>query len=303
MRFDTVVTWGRIRYVAAAAAVTLLSATQAASQPATTVQCKPDGPAVAIPDLPEASGVAISRRVPGRLWSHNDSGRATLVALDAKGAVTGRLQIEGIKIDDWEAVAVGPCKEGSCIYVGDIGDNNGKRKRITVYRAAEPADGGATVRVSETFHATYPDGGHDAESLFVAPDGAIYIVTKGDTGAVALYRFPRELRSGSTHTLERVAGPGGAGKPPASDRITDAAMSPDGVWVVLRTNGQLTFFRFADLTAGKWIEAGRVDLRPVREPQGEGVAIGDNGALYLTSEGGGKQLPGTFARLTCTMGR
>src|SRR5687768_3436662 len=163
MRFVAVVTlsacrWGR---AALAAALILMPAAQAASQPAALVQCKPDGSAVAIPELPEASGVAISRRVPGRLWAHNDSGRALLVALDARGAIKGQVQIAGITIDDWEALAVGPCPAGSCLYVGDIGDNNGKRKRITVHRAAEPADGEASVSVSETFHATYPDGVHD----------------------------------------------------------------------------------------------------------------------------------------------
>jgi uncharacterized protein YjiK len=33
-------------------------------------------------------------------------------------------------------------------------------------------------------------GAHDAETLLAAPDGRLYIVTKGDTGEVALYRVP-----------------------------------------------------------------------------------------------------------------
>ena len=54
-------------------------------------QCQPSGPVAAIPELTEASGIAISRRTPGRLWSHNDSSGAVLIALDTKGAVTGRV--------------------------------------------------------------------------------------------------------------------------------------------------------------------------------------------------------------------
>ena len=42
-------------------------------------QCQSSGPLVRIPALPEASGVAVSRRSPGRLWAHNDSGEAVLV--------------------------------------------------------------------------------------------------------------------------------------------------------------------------------------------------------------------------------
>ena len=54
--------------------------------------CQTSGSLVRIAELPEASGVAVSRRSPERLWSHNDSGEAMLVALDTRGAVTGRVQ-------------------------------------------------------------------------------------------------------------------------------------------------------------------------------------------------------------------
>jgi hypothetical protein len=287
---------------AAAVGLSFAAAAAAFAQDGGSIACKADGRPAAVPDLPEASGVAVSRRVPGRLWAHNDSGRAVLVALDAQGAVTARVQLAAIKIDDWEAVAVGPCPAGSCVYIGDIGDNNARRKRITVHRAPEPAGADQSLQITETFYATYPDGAHDAETLFVNGDGRIFIVTKGDTGPVALYRFPGDLRPGSNHVLERVGQPAGPGKPSGNDRITDGAISPDGAWVVLRTNRRLSFYRTKELIHGKWQEAGRVDLRQQREPQGEGVAIGQNGAVYLVSEGGGKQRPGTFSRLTCAFG-
>src|SRR5688572_16148109 len=92
-----------------------VSAAQAA------IQCTPSGPLVRVPDLPEGSGLAASRRTPGRFWSHNDSGAPVLVALDESGRVLGRLRIDGVTVGDWEAVAVGRCPSGSCIYIGDIG--------------------------------------------------------------------------------------------------------------------------------------------------------------------------------------
>jgi hypothetical protein len=57
----------------------------------------------------------------------------------------------------------------------------------------------------------------------------------------------------------------------------------------------------ADLFAGKWTEAGRVDLKAAGEAQGEGVAIAADGTVYVTGEGGGKSQPGTFARLACSV--
>ena len=262
-------------------------------------RCHASGALVRIPDLPEGSGIAISHRSPGRLWAHNDSGDAVLVALDTRGSVTGRVRVSGVKVEDWEAVAVGACPGGSCLYIADIGDNGAKRKRITIYRVPEPSNEDS-VDVKDTFHATYPDGAHDAETLLIAPDGGLFIVTKGESGAIGLYRFPRELRPGATHPLEPVGKPG-ASKASQTERITDGAVSPDGAWVVLRTRQRFSLHRAADLFAGNWTDAGRVDLKGIGEAQGEGVAIAADGTVYLTGEGGGKSQPGTFARFDCSL--
>ena len=285
----------------AGAVILAVSAATSSTRAAESVpQCKPAGTLVRVPELPEGSGLAASRRTPGRLWSHNDSGGPVLVALDHKGRAVGRLRIEGAAVEDWESVAVGPCPSGSCIYVADIGDNDAERTRITIYRIPEPADASGSVRVSDVFHAAYPDGPHDAESLLVTADGRLHIVSKGDTGPVSIYRFPKELRSGITLRLERVGAPRESRRAAGNDRVTDGAVSPNGQWIALRTTDSLRFYRSADLLAGNWREAGRVALTSLGEPQGEGVTFGSETSVYLMSEGGGKKQPGAFARLTCT---
>jgi hypothetical protein len=274
----------------------------AAGQRAVEVECRPDGVAVELRGLSEASGLAASRRVPGRLWSHNDSKKPVLFALDTRGAVTGRIAVTGAALEDWEAVAVAPCPAGSCLYLADIGDNDGTRSRITIYRLPEPAGSEASIAVAEVFHGTYPDGAHDAEAFLATPDG-LFIVTKGDGGAIRLYRFPAALRSGASHQLERVGKSRGDGRPANRDRVTDGAVSPDGRWVALRTNASVTFHHTADLIGGSWRQAGRVELARTGEVQGEGVAIGGDGTVYLAGEGGGKSRRGTFTRLACTFAR
>jgi hypothetical protein len=280
-------------------AAPIVTSSNSASQSA--VQCLPAGTLVRVAELPEGSGLAASRRTPGRFWSHNDSGEPVLFALDGNGHVMGRLSISGVSVEDWEAVAVGPCPSGSCIYVGDIGDNDAARKRITVYRIIEPAAASGSVSVADVFHATYPDGAHDAESLLITPEGRLLIVTKGDTGPVSLYRFPDELRSGTTVPLRPVGEPRDPGQPAKGARITDGAVSPNGQWVALRSPLTLTFYNASDLLTGHWREAGRVSLDPIGEPQGEGVTFGSDTTVYLMSEGGGKKQPGAFGRLTCTL--
>jgi hypothetical protein len=269
-------------------------------QPAASApDCRPDGPLVRVPELPEASGLAVSRLTASRLWAHNDSGEPQLVALNAQGKVTGRMRVSGAKVEDWEAIAVGPCPAGSCIYVGDIGDNEAKRDRVTIYRISESKGTSDAPDTAEAFHATYPDGAHDAETLLVSPEGRLFIVTKGDTGPVALYAFPRELRAGATSRLERIGQPRESGKPSQANRITDGSVSPDGRWVALRTNTTLTLYPASDLLSGQWRPARRVELKALGEPQGEGVAYGAGGVVYVAGEGGGKSQPGTFGRLAC----
>jgi hypothetical protein len=250
--------------------------------------------------LSEASGLAVSARVPGRFWTHNDAGKPVLVGIDARGTTTQRVELTGVAASDWEAVAVGPCPSGSCVYVADIGDNAARRKSIAVYRLAEPAAGSQSVAVTDVFHATYPDGAQDAEALLVTPDARLYIVTKGDSGPVALYRFPAALRAGATATLERVGKAIHSGKP-ADTRITDGSVSPDGRWTVLRSRASLVFYRTDEFVAGNFREVKRVDLKAAGEAQGEGVAIGADHVVYLVGEGGSKGQPGTFTHLRCEL--
>jgi hypothetical protein len=262
--------------------------------------CRVAGPLVRVPDLSEGSGVAASRRTPGLFWAHNDSGDPIVFALDHKGSVTQRIRVTGADVDDWEDIAVGPCAQQTCLYIADIGDNSGRRKQITLYRTPEPAPADAATAPVEVFHAAYPDGAHDAEALFITPGSDVFIVTKGDPGPVALYRFPRPLTPGTTHRLQRVGEPPATGKVDAKDRPTAAGISQDGRWVAVRTTDYIRFFRTADLIEGRWRDAFRTDVTALDEPRGEGITFAANGDVILVGEGGGlTRRPGTFATLSC----
>jgi hypothetical protein len=287
-------------YTTSFASVVVIVATVTAQQNASIApRCEPTGSLIKVADLPEASGVAVSRRIPGRIWAHNDSGEPALVALDSEGTVVGRIRISGLKVEDWEAVAVGPCPAGTCIYVGDIGDNEANRHSISIYRVPEPGESSGSAAVADVFRMTYPDRAQDAEALLVTPKGEILIVTKGDTGPVALYRVPQDAKPGGTVTLQPIGKPRHSGKVADDERITDGAISPSGEWVALRTKTVILLYRTQDLLSGNWREASRISIKAVGEPQGEGITFADDRAIYLVGEGGAKSQPGTFGRLTC----
>ena len=261
--------------------------------------CQATGELTRLVGVPEASGLTMSGRVAGRFWTHNDSGAPVLFALDERGTVTGRLQISGATAEDWEAVASAPCGTASCLYIGDIGDNDTKRDHVTIYRVPEPDTTANTSAQAEAFHAAYPDGPHDAETLLISPDGRIYIVTKGNTGPIGLYRFPADLRAGTTVRLERV-GDTARDTRDRDARITDGTISADGRWAVLRSPDALRFFPASDLLEGRWQEAFHVDLAKLKEPQGEGVAIDRHNTVFVAGESGGKGQAGTFTHFRCS---
>jgi hypothetical protein len=94
-----------------------------------------------------------------------------------------------------------------------------------------------------------------------------------------------------------------ASKADAESRITDGTVSPDGQWVVLRSRSALRFYRASELLAGVPNAVSTVDVRSLKEPQGEGVALGGDNTVYLAGEGGGKGNGGTFARFSCALPR
>lgn len=254
-------------------------------------------------ELHESSGVALSRHVPAVLWTHNDGGNGPwLYATDADGMVLTRTRVSGAENVDWEDLAAGPCPSGDCLYVADTGDNQGTRDEVVLYRIPEPSPDDTMTAPAERFTLRYPAGEHDAEAMFVLPNGDVFLVTKGRHGPIGLFRAPAPLRPGASIVLEpvRQVSAGAVGR---GEQVTAAAATPDGRWVAVRTYESLFLYRTPDLLAGRDTAAARADLRMLAEPQGEAVALRSDGVVVLTSEGGKTHVPATLARLACTLPR
>jgi hypothetical protein len=224
------------------------------------------------PRIVEASGLAVSRRHPGVLWTHNDSGDpARLFAVGADGRTRAVLTLAGVEARDWEALAAGRDDHGRpALLVGDIGDNNGVWPDVSVYRVPEPARlADATVAASR-YRLRYPDGSHNAEALLVDPrNNRLYVATKAEAGA-GLYQAPAGLRSDRPNVLRRVAG-----VPPI---VTDGAFAPDGRSFVLRDYQRA----FVYTTPGHRVGAFDLPL----QFQGESIAVSaDARSVLVGSEG------------------
>ena len=191
-----------------AAAVETEEALQANETTATLAlrDCRVLEAAVPLPDeVRESSGLALSRRDSGLFWTHNDAGNgAEIFAVNERGRLVQRVRIANAQAEDWEDIESSMCDDGACLFVADIGDNNGKRDLVTIYRIPEPQTTQTVSAPAVALRTRYPDGPQDAESLFATAAGDLYVVTKGQDGPITLYRYPSPQRPDETLTLERV---------------------------------------------------------------------------------------------------
>jgi hypothetical protein len=255
------------------------------------------GPVVLPADLQETSGIAVSGRDPEILWTHNDDG-ARIFAMDRRGRVLGRHALS-LQPRDFEDIAVAPCPDGtSCLYLADTGDNAERREPgdARILRVHEPAAGAPGTLETEAFPIRFPDGPRDTEAIFVLPEAGVYLVTKGRSHAVTVYRYPGPLRPG-TITLQEVQRLT-EDRQPLLDQVTGASASPTGSTVAVRTYQALRFYGVVGDSLVP-VPNAVVNLRPLEEIQGEGVSLSEDGRVLLTAEGGPLGGPAALSALRC----
>lgn len=248
----------------------------------------------------ETSGAVLDPRGGGVFWSHGDSGSPPeLFALGANGEALATLTLSGAKNQDWEDVSLGACDGGQCLYVADTGDNGKKKKDpVSLYRVPLPAASGEHKERADRFQATYPGGARDTEAMFTLPDGSLYLINKGQSEPIELYRWPTPLAPGPVELVRvRELAPQAR---QLGDRVTGAGASPDGKWVAVRTYSTLALYRTAELL-GSGGPAYTLDLAPLDEAQGEAVAMGPGGVILLTSEGAQHHVPARATWLRCAL--
>ena len=240
----------------------------------------------------ESSGLACGRTNKGVFWTHNDSGdKARVFAFNAKGQALATITLAGAGARDWEDMASVSLGRTNFLLVGDIGDNNARRKFCTLYAIVEPRLNTARRRqvaripVAQTIHFRYEDGPHNCESLAVDPTTrTIYLVSKitGLRCKVYALKWPKRP------TREPLVA-----KAVASLTIPVATamdISPDGLRAVVLTYGPaFEYVRRPDETWAQGFARGSRLISVPSRRQGESICYGPDGkTLYLTTECAGK---------------
>ncbi len=253
--------------------------------------------------LKEASGAVASTSEPGVFWSQNDSGNAAMLfAYDSSGNSRGTVRVRDAENTDWEAIAIGPCASGACLYIGDVGDNFSVRANVRVWRVPEPTTSVTMTASAVSVSIAYQGGARDVEAMWVAPDTSVWFATKRPTPDTTgrlrqslLYRLSAGAwTTNAIATAELVDSlPIVPGTSVSRDWVTDASLSavmPSGRrQLAILTYGSVYVFDADPATGRPGTQVARCAV-PIGERNAEGVSWLPDGRLMLVNEGRGATL-------------
>ena len=193
--------------------------------------------------ISESSGLAVSRDYVDTFWTHNDSGDdARFFAVSSDGEDLGTVRLTAATATDWEAMSIGPCGAQTCLFIGDVGDNNAQRQGITVWRVPEPVPPGTdkeTIVLGESIEARYPEGAMDCEAIAYDPiTGDILLVEKSWSAKARVHRLPAsawETQGASELTLDYVGTIDFDTDSLTGGLVTGADIAPSGFSLFART--------------------------------------------------------------------
>ena len=177
------------------------------------------------PAIQEASGMVKSRRHPGIFWVLNDSGNApTIFAVRADGSLAREFPIKAINID-WESIAIDDLGR---LYIGDIGNNDGRLPIRAIHRIAEPDPNkpafGKVAIDRTTYYRFAPEDRFDAEALVIDGEKALTVAKRFDKRLADVF----ELKLKATSIFEPILPKRTGTLEEFREPVTGADLSRDG---------------------------------------------------------------------------
>lgn len=231
----------------------------------------------------ETSGLA---SVGEDLLTHNDSGdQAILYQINTQGALVNTHEIKGAIHRDWEDIA----QDENHYYVADIGNNNGKRKDLTIYILSHDFILQDSIRIAYSKQTSFKKKKktkYDAESLISYGDSLLVFSKNRKSKSTQLYAFPKtpgtyklsSLKKFKVNTLIT-----GGDYDATSKLLVLTGYLPDYTQYLLKAKP----FGL-DILDQVVIEKHQL---PLENAQVEGVKIIDSTQVWISSEGEGHHIP------------
>ncbi len=220
-------------------------------------------------------------------------------ALDTRGTRRGEFKLKGSDNKDWEDLASFKLEGTPYLMVADIGDNDARRKKRTLYFVEEPPaakKSDATLAWAVSYQ--YPDGPRDAESAAVDIGNKTALILSKRDLPPRLYEVPLFPETDDTLTATALGPVQSLDRPSRQDvefapktkdwywQPVGMDISDDGLAAVILTYRAVYYYR---RQAGQnWFDA--LNTQPVRIGIGnfqnaEAVAFGDKHRMvYVTGE-------------------
>lgn len=241
-------------------------------------------------ELTEASGLAASRRQPGLLWTHNDSGHApVLYGLGVDGRLRERVAVQATA-GDWEDIAAFEWQGRPHLAIADTGDNLAWRRRVQILLLVEPEAGARTVAVERILQLRFPQGPRDVEAIAVDERRGQILLLEKRVPPAELYAVDLD---GPDEQLARrigvMADTGASARGwKGRDLATAMVLHPNGRELIVMT--YLRVLRFIAAASGDWgaaLAAGPQASVPLPRDQRlyEALTVDADGAWWALSEG------------------
>jgi len=236
--------------------------------------------------LKESSGV-VNLQGSDNFWMINDSGNSNeLFEVSETGAIQQIVTVENAKNKDWEDLT----SDGKDkIFIGDFGNNNNKRKNLTIYWVDISNISNEKVLAQKTtFHfedqVKFPpkkkDRNYDVEA-FVYMNGYFYLFTKNRSshfdGITKLYKIPAQLGDHSAELIGRFVTCMDSKK----CLVTAATISKNNKELVLLTHDKL--FLFTNFKEDDFFNGSVSEINLHHDSQKEAICFKGN-IIYITDE-------------------
>ncbi|MBN1415160.1 MAG: hypothetical protein JW973_08685 [Bacteroidales bacterium] len=224
----------------------------------------------------------------GLIWTINDSGDDPVIyAVDiSTGNIIRRIWLSGTENSDWEEIA----QDESFIYVGDIGNNEGTRTDLRIYKISK-SELEDSVIIPCTIQYAYADQIDYTPALYNTPYDCEALICSGDT----LYLFTKNWTGDYTSIYQMPAQQGNylaakVGQLQVEGQITASSYISDKKCLyLLGYNDYVPFLLILDNYVPEEAYTGHGQKYIFPENLGlqtEGIIVTDNGDILISCEKG-----------------
>ena len=218
--------------------------------------------------------------------THNDSGDdALLYRINKQGELVDTYPILGAVNRDWEDLA----QDDSIYYIADTGNNNGRRKDLTVYRLSKDFEVIDSITIAYAKQKKFKKNKktkYDAEALIMVGDSLVLFSKNRKSYSTQLYIFPKTAGDYSLRSRKKIAVntliTGGDYSPKSKKMVLTGYLPDRSQYLLVADNVSLE-----ELSSLKFT---RYRL-PLKKAQVEAVKILADESIWISSEGEGLAIP------------